>query len=710
MKDRLREVRERIGSPAFEAASGALRAEAEALLRSEYRIAPRERGGWAHHYYCPDDASRLTFDWNRPDEHVCLRCGISRRGEPYDGAWISLAHGRLGAGLKSAALLGTALGEERLLAKARELLLAYAAVYIGFEPHGGIPYNGPGKLFQQTLDEAHWILDVCQAYLWLRDRLAADDRQRIAEGVLRPCAEFLAAHKERQLHNHAMLITAAIGMLGFALDDERLTACGLQGEYGLFDQLTRGVLEDGLWYEGAFHYHYYALHPVLQYGLAVEGTPWDIRMHPSIKRMFDSPLDYIGPDGVFPSLNDASSIAAIGSFAPYYEIAHDWYGEPVYADYLRLAYGIGDGEEAGGPYVPVPRSSVYSLLCGADLTVSKDGERAGGMPPGRSMRERMRASRSSAGSGLTKLVNARSWQLIVKHSPFSGEHDHMDRLGLSLRRGTESLLADPGTTAYGVPIHYGWLKHTYSHQTVALDGKDQPPADGRRLGWGRETWGEWVASAVDWTEPGYRMKPDIILPPELCPWDAEAYRDASVVRVNALLGDAFLDIVRVRVPDQRTIDLLYHIDGELSRPAGAGDASFAGVFCELDSTLFESPLLLGDEGQTELRWELASGHWLQGSWCSREVRRICARTPGNPPDTRRQSLVQRVNIAGEATFVNLFRYSETNAWAQTSAVRVAEADTPGRLIVQFAADGEERRFIVRLSDMEASMRLEEERD
>lgn len=770
---RLQKLLRNAADPAYRRAVWQLRQRAERAADIEYTISGQERGGWTHYYYCHQDGVKLQFDWNRPGQHECPACGKAWSGEPYDGAWVTLAHSQLGTAMKDKAVCSWLDRDAEAARKVTDVLLAYSKVYEGYAVHGDIPYNGPGKLFAQTLDEAHWIIDLCYVYRFIEAQLEEEERQCIQSGLLRPCAEFLIRYKESQLHNHAVLITAAIGMLGFLLDDETIHQAGLAGPYGLRDQLERGVLEDGMWYEGNFQYHFYGYHSLLQYGILVGGTVWCLKEHPALKRMFDFPLRYILPDGTLPNMNDASYTLSVASLAPYYELAYSWYRDPMYGELLQLAYGMGGGigsgvEEAqlgdetgfgcegagavnvtglGGDepqvekpaakvrpqaaFAPAARDSLEALWFGEALpgnrvppigttygpyraSVSHEAgkplslEQAVGLdgqPVSASLAQLIASDAASHASGLTKLVNGSGWHVLVKHSTFGGEHDHMDRLGLSFRAGSVPLFVDPGTTAYGVPAHYGWFKHTYSHNTVSLNGKDQPPADGRLIQYRREPWGAWVESAVDWhREAGFRMKGSIILPPEMSPWDEAAYCGAGVRRINVLTEQVLLDIVRVSVPGEREIDLTYHMSGRLEEGEAHAWQPYTTPLSVLSQEWVQEKYSKRQERMETFLWHMKEGRLHQACWCSEPAELITALTPDNPPSGLRQTLVHRVQGSEqrEVVFIHAFVYT-TEGMDMTAAGAANREHSPAeglkglKLDVQ-AGEGGERLLRLSLAD------------
>ncbi|WP_373229291.1 heparinase II/III family protein [Cohnella sp.] len=681
-KKRLAQLRANAYKPEFNEAMVLLRREAEEASRIVHRIGANEYGEWMHQYYCKDDGSRLQFDWSQPKSHFCPTCSAAWSGEPFDSAWTSIVHVQIGRAVYHSSLLYTIESDVRLLKQAKSFLLSYASHYEGYRIHGDIPYNGPGKLFAQTLDEAHWIIDLAMGYDLIREHLSLEEEAHIRIGLLQPCARFLIAHKEEQIHNHSVLITSAIASIGLLLDDEDIVQAGLEGEYGLFDQINRGLFEDGLWYEGNAQYHFYAFKSLLNYALMAEGTLLDIYNYRALKLMFDYPLHLVLSDGTMPSLNDGGPRDGIGTFAPFYEIALDIYGDEIYRTLLNTAYGTESKDPSFIGIRTVPRDSLFALLFGRELAAAgKQSE---------SLWTYAYRNVSLPASGLTKLVNCSRWQVLVKHSKFGGEHDHMDRLGLSVVCGDIPLMIDPGTTAYGVPVHYGWFKHTYSHNTVSLNGADQPPSDGRIVQLKEVPWGVWMETAVDWKTDSYTMRDRIILPPELCPWDEEAYKGAEIRRINVLADDHFLDIVSVTLAGHREVHLTNHISGMLADSRKGAWRPSVEKLSELDQKwLKEKRKLAPDEGKSFV-YQMRRGTLQQLSWCSKSADTFTALTPNNPPNTNRTSLIHRAAAEDNVLFVQAFSYDSDKDHVvelfQSCNLQVTE-QPEGRHSIEFTCSG-----------------------
>ncbi|TYP79141.1 heparinase II/III domain-containing protein [Paenibacillus methanolicus] len=688
-------------SPHFRAALARLRTEtAEAARIGEVDFAGA-RGQWTHLYHCHADGAALRFDWEQPGCHVCPLCGTVYAGEPFDGCWISIAHNRIAKAVYHAALLHAIEPDEALATTAKRYMLEYAEHYSDYAVHGEIPYNGPGKLFAQTLDEAHWMLDLAAGYSLLSGELAEEENSRIRAGLLAPCAEFLIAHKEMQIHNHAVLITSAIGALGILLGDDAVASAGLDGEYGLRDQIARGILGDGFWYEGSFTYHFYALRALLSFSLLAEGTAWDVRNSAQLKAMFDFPLRVVLPGGRLPALNDSGPSELLVAYASLYEAGLDFYGDTRHRLLLQEAYY---GQEAGraacneeGCVTFQARDSLEALLYGGELPDTE-------AETGSVLQAWTERSFTSAESGLTKLVRPAGWHALLKHGPFGGEHDHLDRLGLQLGYEGRPVLTDPGTTAYGVPAHYGWFKHTLAHNAPSVGGFDQPPRDGRLAQAHDRAWGTWAESAVDWTEYGYRMQSSIFLPEELCPWDERPYAGVTFRRIVALADDLALDVVLAEALEAREFCLAQHIAGEWEVPCDAWLPNYH-AFGAIDGRWLSAHRGRMSGPRETLRAKLrAGGRMRLDGWCSVPSSMSLADTPDNPPTASRATLIRSTQAVRTAMFVHAYRFEDEQAEPAASAPKEGLDVSPtedGGWRIELRTGGGARRFRLHWHDTSA---------
>lgn len=130
--------------------------------QKRYAHPPLGETGWFHEYYCDRDARRLTFDPDKPGEHVCAACGTVYRGSPYDDVWRSTVHSHVASSAEQAAVLFRITGDRTFLQHAKGVLIWYADNLKHFQPHG--THAGKGWIREQSLDEATHLVRLATAY------------------------------------------------------------------------------------------------------------------------------------------------------------------------------------------------------------------------------------------------------------------------------------------------------------------------------------------------------------------------------------------------------------------------------------------------------------------------------------------------------------------------------------------------------------------
>ena len=120
-------------------------------------------------------------------------------------------------------------GDKKYARYVADMLEAYARLYptLGFHPVSLSPV--PGRLFWQTLNESVWLVHTAVAYDCIYHTLSAKQRTTIEKNLFAPMADFImdgmgdnhANNKTfNKMHNHATWATAAVGMIGFAMNRE----------------------------------------------------------------------------------------------------------------------------------------------------------------------------------------------------------------------------------------------------------------------------------------------------------------------------------------------------------------------------------------------------------------------------------------------------------------------------------------------------------
>ncbi|CAH0528809.1 heparinase II/III domain-containing protein [Vibrio hippocampi] len=506
-------------------------ADNDVVLNNDTLVPSDGRATWNLYYFCPEHGVRLTWNRNKPQSHCCPVDGKELTGEPYDGAWWRWLNGLNAKACYDLGLLWNITGETRFLKKVKEILLLSAKYYPDYEVHGGIPYNGPGKANAQTLCEANCHLDLARGYDFVREEFTPQERDYIEQRLLREGAEFLMEYRTDQLHNHEMKINATIGVIGLILDDSRYIEFALNTDYGIHYQLDHGCSEEGMWFEGSIHYHYYALQALLNFEKMAYSTPYSVSSNPNFLKMLKFPLNLVLNTGNFPRLNDC--------IAGQEKITHSHLFEFAYAQYPCEEFA----SALASIYQNISRDNIDALLYGVD-TLSQ------ALPL-------QCRSIHTPNAGLTiHYDQERNNAMLLKHSAYGGEHDHYDRLGLILVRDGKEILPDLGTTGYGAELHYGYYKNTATHNTLVVNQQNQSPINPTLLHFSDSPLCKVIDTLADWNQPTAEVDSHTIEQ-----WDTKSYQNVMFRRVMFCVGDAYIEANFIANPHRQQLDLTYHVRG-----------------------------------------------------------------------------------------------------------------------------------------------------
>ncbi|SET91754.1 heparinase II/III domain-containing protein [Lacrimispora sphenoides] len=494
---------------------------------------------WTLYYYCPDCSVRLTFDRDDKYHHSCPSCGRVYSGEPYDSTWWGIINSRNYTAVFQMGLIHLITGEADYARKAVEIMMEYSRYYKDYEVHGNIPYNGPGKSGAQTLDEANFLRSFAMSYDLLSDFMTEEEKEFIGKEMLIPGAEFLMEHRHNQLHNHEVIISSAIAVIGLIFGIDRYIQFAVYEPYGILYQLENGVLPDHMWFEGALGYHFYALTSFFAYEKFALHTPHSHIGHPNYKAMMELLASYLEPGFRIPMLND-TNYGHTSSSLYLYEFAYRELGGEKLLFILNQLY-----EEE-------KRDNLEAFIYGAEELPKCS------MEPGNYHVE-------AGQSGSTILRGKDERYLLIKHDRYGGEHDHYDRLGISYLAHGKRISPDLGTTGYGAVMHYDFYKNTGSHNTVNIDGDNQAPVNARLTRYEEKDGGIYVEAEADWTKP-YEM-PDSFT---IVQWKEETYRPVKMVRKIAWEEDYFAEVFQVKgAGKDLPVDWVMHFSGNrIKQPEG----------------------------------------------------------------------------------------------------------------------------------------------
>jgi len=392
--------------------------------------------------------------------------------------------------------------------------MAYAERYLSYPLHTirGEAKIGGGRVGPQTLDESVWLIPVCQGADLIWPTLGDADRKTVAEKLFLPAAkDVILAHK-MSVHNIQCWKNSAVGLVGFLLGDPELIRSAIDDpDRGYRKQMEQGVQPDGVWWEGAWGYHFYtvsALWPLVE---AARNCGADLYGEP-FKKMFEAPLSLAMPNLVLPNFNDSHEVD-LKSETSLYELAYARYKNPACLALLSRSN----------------RRSNMALWFGVE--------------PLPAARPPSLQSHNDAASGYATLVAGESekatW-LCLKYGPHGGGHGHPDKLNFILYSRGRIVACDPGTRAYGSPLHAGWDRATMAHNTLVVDEKSQAAAQGKCLAFGNDKGVSYVMADA-----------------------GNIYKAVRYLRTAVLLdANLSLFIDQVRADRERTLDIATHLPGK----------------------------------------------------------------------------------------------------------------------------------------------------
>jgi len=485
---------------------------------------PPEGGQWSQWYVCPRHGVSLQF--RAPHEHICPVDSERLTGWPYDQVIYTRRHTDAAAAARDNGLAYRFTGRKELAQAAAVILLAYADVYSSYpikDTNNRANATSGARVTAQTLDESGWLIPITWAYDLIAESgvLEAKQKTHIEQDLLRAAAAVIARNNAGQ-SNWQSWHNAAIGAVGFALEDAGLIARALDDPKGGFRfQMRESIFSDGIWYEGAWGYHFYALDPLCQLAEMAARAGLDLWAERPLRRMFEAPLLLAMPDGGLPAFSD-SGAANLYNYDRLYEMAYAHYSDPVFAAVL--------GRRARGR---------EALFWGVELLPS-----GAPLPLGSTLLE-------ASGNAVLRAAGSDHY-VAMKYGPHGGWHGHYDKLNfVSYARGGV-MAVDPGTQSYAAPTHNTWDKVTAAHNTVVVDERSQGEATGR-------------------------VKTFIALP-AVSAVRAEAgpaYKQAALERALMLTPEYAVDLFEARSLDggAHRFDWVYHNYGRLSTPLGLASYS-----------------------------------------------------------------------------------------------------------------------------------------
>ncbi|MCD6351378.1 MAG: heparinase II/III family protein, partial [Armatimonadetes bacterium] len=565
-----------------------------------------DRGGqWWHWYTCKKCGSRLRTE--SPTRHVCPNCGAVYTGWPYDDVVINRQHSALASGARDLGLAYLLTGEKKYARRAIQILLGYSERYEKYPLHDvhGRPTGG-GHVGPQTLDEATWLIPIAQAFDAVQDAMTQGQRQQIIDHLLLPAAKTTWSPR-MSVHNISCWRNSAYALVGLALDREDMVRDAYAGPVGFLQQMGKGVIPPGFWYEGSWGYHFYTMSALLPFVEAGHRAGLDVLVD-EYRSLYEAPVEFVAPDMLLPAFNDSGYVNLKG-WATQYAIAYRHFHEP------RLAWVAHQGSVRGW----------MALIWAARELPHAEAEFTSKLYPD---------------AGYAVFRTNPWWDqaqrpmplnfLALDFGPHGGGHGHPDKLNFVWWMDGELMAPDPGSISYGNPMHGGYYKQTLAHNTLVVDGHSQHACTGRSLFFAAEGNLGLTAATGD-----------------------EAYAPVKFLRIVAVSGARVLDLLVASDSQEHRYEWVYHNRGQWAcdaqeKPLGQPPEGAGYKWCHDWKSLVP-------EGALSVRWTEKDGKGVVLYHPVAEGENLLtARSPDQPPSRLVPMVVEQVQ-GRRAVFLNVLQ-------------------------------------------------------
>jgi len=559
-------------------------------LQEELYI-PDIGGAWGAFYACPVHGAMLEYVTDT--EHRCPVGGETYSGSPYDDVVASLRHRDLAVSSFEHALAWLLTNNMQHAERVSDIIHGYALKYPNYEFHdrfGGTELGG-AKVFAQSLDEAEWLTYITRSWDLIRGSESYTEAQEleIIENIFIPSTQLIANNPLGTVniqcwHNSAIFLASLLSKDFIQARD------AVHGDNGILTLLADGVRSDGLWHEGSFGYHFFAIRGMLPSLQAIRRIEHEADFS-TIVEMLKAPYAAMLPPGKLPMLNDGSEQDFTGMLREVYEHGIGLFrSEPILATPL-LIWGRGN--------------TVESVLYGPNTLQNMEWEDIG--------------SSLLPDSGLACLRSGPPQQrslVLMDFGPHGGHHGHPDKLGLTLWLEGQPAFIEAGSIGYGTDLYRGWYKRSLAHNTVLVNGRDQKECTGDFVRWESEDGTSTVVASSSLAYPG-----------------------SQLTRLSHLTSDGiYVDLFRVDSQNKRVYDYVLHGVGtvQISANLKPGETLYGGAYAHLTDVRVAQV-----DDDFEVIFQTESGSQTLRVLGEPQTQVILARAPGHPAGSDHPILIVR---------------------------------------------------------------------
>ena len=532
--------------------------------------------GWFHDFVCPKCATQMKFEVAADDISVnkifsCPNCGTEVSDQKHFEAWV-YRYRRYFAENLDQILACVCAGEEKAVTFLTDYISFYAKHYAEFPVHGS--RVGKGRIMAQSLDEAVWGVYVLRCIYYCRKLFSQAQLKEWYDKLFAPMAELLIP-QVRSYHNISVWVQACIGMIGLTFDQNDLLETALNGEFGLYKQLEKGLTGEFLWYEGSLHYHYYMLEGLTYFCELYADFEPQSRLLLMLDKMYQAPAMLMYENCRILSLNDGWYPLTLKDYAKQIIIAASICKSKMLSDQVAVI------RELFPEVFDNPAMLLYEKETDSSVCILFDRHMA---------------------------VVKKPFPVILKSGSCTSIHMHRDVLSVLI----PPLSVDLGTPGYGSAINESWYRSSLSHNTLSIDGGQPKKLIRSKI---RKTDDGVEAVAEDW--PGV----------------------SHISRHLFCKGSSIHDVTEVKTTAAHVFDWVFHcagkaeysLAGETVTSLGKGFELFSDIRKIIAEKEFKATFTDDNGNSLVIKIPFVPGMEI-----------FTARTPGNPADHKRNTLLLRI--------------------------------------------------------------------
>lgn len=375
--------------------------------------------------------------------------------------------------MNNAGILYQLTGNKQYAEFVKNMLLKYADLYPTLPLHPVQKSKYRGRIFWQGLNECVWLVNTSQAYDCIYDYLNTKDRNYIEKNLFYPMVKFISEDNKEtfdKIHNHGTWAVAAVGMIGYVMNNKELVEKSLygttkDGKSGFLKQMDLLFSPDGYFTEGPY-YQRYSLQPFVMFGQVIQNNEPERKIFEYrdsiLVKAVNTSLQLTYTDGQFFHLNDAldktwHSIELIYGVDIVYNVTKDTNLLSVAKEQNKVIISDAGLNTAIALANKSPQPFAWKTL------LIKDG-----------------AAGDEGGIGILRMGDPDDQTCVVLKATAQGMgHGHFDKLSVTYYDNGKEILPDYGAARFlniepkngghYLPENDTWAKQTIAHNTVTID-------------------------------------------------------------------------------------------------------------------------------------------------------------------------------------------------------------------------------------------------